>query len=73
MATSKKFNKEDFRRLMKERKEGSNQEKKKERIDSPLAQYDSDGKLSCIVCQMVIISETSWTSHIIGKTHRDVS
>ena len=60
--------KEEFRRLMKERKETF----KRDKIDSPLANYDKLGRLFCIICNIQIKGEQNWTPHLITKTHKEV-
>ncbi|XP_027038114.1 zinc finger protein 830-like isoform X1 [Pocillopora damicornis] len=52
-------------RLVKRKREA------KTSIDSPLARYNSAGQLSCVVCDMTIKNEFLWTSHVLGKKHKE--
>ncbi|XP_067138252.1 zinc finger protein 830 [Centruroides vittatus] len=45
--------------------------KGKQRIDSPLAKYNSTGQLTCIVCDVSLKGEALWSVHITGKTHKE--
>ncbi|XP_058960194.2 zinc finger protein 830-like isoform X1 [Pocillopora verrucosa] len=52
-------------RLVKRKREA------KTSINSPLARYNSAGQLSCVVCDMTIKNEFLWTSHVLGKKHKE--
>ncbi|XP_022788485.1 zinc finger protein 830-like isoform X2 [Stylophora pistillata] len=52
-------------RLIKRKREA------KKTVDSPLARYNSAGQLSCVVCDINIKNEFLWTSHVLGKKHKE--
>uniref|UniRef100_A0A6M2CXZ9 Zinc finger protein 830 n=1 Tax=Rhipicephalus microplus TaxID=6941 RepID=A0A6M2CXZ9_RHIMP len=64
----KVIQKDDLKRLMRERKEALSQSSKK--ITSPYARYNSLGQLTCSVCVVHVKSETLWTAHVLGKAHK---
>lgn len=64
-----KLSQQELRQLMKERA----QSKKDTRINSPLAKYDSQNNLWCIVCNQMISSDLIWSTHLIGKLHKKVN
>ncbi|KAL1468089.1 hypothetical protein MTO96_025651 [Rhipicephalus appendiculatus] len=64
----KVIQKDDLKRLMRERKEALSQSTKK--ITSPYRTYNSLGQLTCSVCVVHVKSETLWAAHILGKAHR---
>ncbi len=64
----KVVNQEDLRRLMKEKKQSSERQK---RVDSPHAKYSSEGQLSCALCNATLKSALLWQTHVLGKQHRD--
>ncbi|KAI2809743.1 U6 snRNA-associated Sm-like protein LSm2 [Blomia tropicalis] len=66
MSTTKKLTQAELRQLMREKAQG----KVTKRIESPLAKYDEAGKLWCVVCNIVIHSESIWSSHLIEKSHK---
>lgn len=68
MSTTKKLTQAELRQLMREKAQG----KVAKRIESPLAKYDEAGKLWCVVCNIVIHSESIWSSHLIEKSHKKV-
>ncbi len=68
MATNKKVSQKDLRQMMKEMKS-----KVVSRVESPLARYDSNGQLICIICEIVIKNDSLWSSHIVSKLHKNVS
>jgi zinc finger protein 830 len=43
----------------------------KKKIDSPLAKYNSNGQLFCVLCNSQVKNEMFWTGHINGKAHRE--
>ncbi|XP_023243898.1 zinc finger protein 830-like isoform X3 [Centruroides sculpturatus] len=69
-STKKSSTQSDLRKLMKERR-SELITKGKQRIDSPLAKYNSTGQLTCIVCDVSLKSEALWSVHITGKTHKE--
>lgn len=71
MASNKKVSQKDLRQMMRERKEI--QAKLVTKIESPLAKYDSNGRLSCILCDITIKSDSLWSQHIVGTIHKNVS
>jgi zinc finger protein 830 len=40
------------------------------RISHPAAKYDYQGRLTCVVCAMVVKHEQLWSSHVTSKSHR---
>ncbi|KAK1796892.1 hypothetical protein P4O66_000975 [Electrophorus voltai] len=64
----KVVNQEELRRLMREKKQSSERQK---RVDSPHAKYTSLGHLSCAVCNVPVKSEILWQAHVLGKQHKD--
>ncbi|XP_065288007.1 zinc finger protein 830 [Dermacentor albipictus] len=67
-ARKKVIQKDDLKRLMRERKEALSQSTKK--ITSPYAKYNSLGQLTCSVCMVHVKSETLWAAHVLGKAHK---
>ncbi|XP_032222156.1 zinc finger protein 830 isoform X2 [Nematostella vectensis] len=57
----------DFRRLKEERES----QKKKRKIESPLAKYNSAGQLFCVLCNAPIKSDLVWPAHVQSKKHRE--
>lgn len=37
------------------------------------SRYNSAGQLSCVVCDMTVKNEFLWTSHVLGKKHKEVN
>ncbi|XP_043085706.1 zinc finger protein 830 [Puntigrus tetrazona] len=72
MASLKKgkkvVNQDDLRRLMKEKKQSSERQK---RVESPYAKYNSVGQLSCALCNAPLKSALLWQTHVLGKQHKD--
>lgn len=68
MTSKKKISQNELRRLMNEQKKKLLNNVKK--IESPLARYDKDGNLTCIVCESIVRSEAVWTVHLNSKSHR---
>lgn len=62
----KKKTQVEMRKLMIERKD-----KKPEKIQNPLAKYNSAGQLMCILCASIVKSEHVWQIHLHSKQHRD--
>ncbi|XP_020622972.1 zinc finger protein 830-like isoform X2 [Orbicella faveolata] len=48
-----------------------NQREMKKKIESPLAKYNSSGQLFCVLCNIPIKSAILWTSHVLGKKHKE--
>lgn len=67
----KKYTQHDLRRLMNEQKATKALNQSSVKIDSPLAKYNDQGQLSCILCQSVVRSENVWKVHINSKTHKE--
>lgn len=63
----KKVNQEQLRKLMKEHQKISKEVKK---IESPLAKYNEQGQLTCVLCKSVVRSEAVWSIHINAKQHK---
>ncbi|XP_055849586.1 zinc finger protein 830 [Episyrphus balteatus] len=66
----KKYTQNDLRRLMQEQKSKSQQRVVEQKIDSPLAKYNDQGQLTCILCKSVVRSESVWKVHINTKAHK---
>lgn len=64
----KVVNQEELRRLMREKQR---QTSEKKRVESPFAKYNSLGHLSCILCNVQVKSDLLWTTHILGKQHKE--
>ncbi|CAG9858389.1 unnamed protein product [Phyllotreta striolata] len=64
----KKLNQTELRKLMSEHKTKVKDAKK---VDSPLAKYNEQGQLMCILCNWVVRSEAVWPSHINSKKHKE--
>ncbi|XP_073688888.1 zinc finger protein 830 [Garra rufa] len=64
----KVVNQEDLRRLMKEKKQSTDRQK---RVESPYARYSSVGQLSCALCNTAVKSALLWQTHVLGKQHKD--
>lgn len=62
-----KLSQEELRQLMRATKA-----KKVARIDSPLARYDTKGKLSCAICNVPINGEANWSDHLVDFEHKKV-
>ncbi|XP_076266162.1 zinc finger protein 830 [Rhynchophorus ferrugineus] len=63
----KKASQEQLRKMMKEHQKGLKDVKK---VDSPLAKYNEQGQLTCILCKSIVRSEAVWTIHINAKQHK---
>ena len=46
---------------------------KVEKINSPLARYNTLGQLICKICQTAVKSELVWSAHCQLPTHKTVS
>lgn len=64
----KVVNQEELRRLMREKQR---QTADKKRVESPFAKYNSLGHLSCTLCNVPVKSELLWTTHVLGKQHKE--
>ena len=51
---------------------GIKQTEQKQKIDSPLARYNTLGQLVCILCQSVVKADLAWAAHVQGKIHKEV-
>ncbi|XP_078378375.1 zinc finger protein 830-like [Oculina patagonica] len=47
------------------------QKEMKKKIESPLAKYNSAGQLFCVLCDIPIKSAILWTSHVLGRKHKE--
>lgn len=43
----------------------------KKRVESPFAKYNSLGHLSCVLCNVQVKSDILWTTHVLGKLHKE--
>lgn len=66
--SKKKLSQSELRKFMSEHKLKS--QKNIQKIDSPLAKYNEQGQLTCILCKSVVRSEAVWTVHINAKQHK---
>ncbi|CAL1579521.1 unnamed protein product [Knipowitschia caucasica] len=64
----KVVNQEELRRLMREKQRQSSEKK---RVESPFAKYNSLGHLSCVLCNIQVKSDLLWTTHVLGKQHKE--
>ncbi|CAH0558958.1 unnamed protein product [Brassicogethes aeneus] len=64
----KKLSQTELRKIMNQHKGKAQKDVKK--IDSPLAKYNEQGQLTCILCKSVVRSEAVWTIHINAKQHK---
>ncbi|XP_072378674.1 zinc finger protein 830 [Diabrotica undecimpunctata] len=64
----KKVNQSELRKLMNDHKIKAKDVK---RIDSPLAKYNEQGQLTCVLCKWVVRSESVWSLHINSKKHKE--
>lgn len=70
--TKKKYTQNDLRRLMQEQKSKTQQRGViEQKIDSPLAKYNEQGQLTCILCKSVVRSESVWKVHVNTKAHKE--
>ncbi|XP_029178029.1 LOW QUALITY PROTEIN: zinc finger protein 830 [Nylanderia fulva] len=67
MSLKRKLTQTDLRKAMSEHKKRIGTIK----IDSPLAKYTDSGQLMCILCKLVVRSETVWPVHLNSKTHKE--
>lgn len=66
--------KDDIRKLMRERQQlQRNQVTGTQKVDSPLAVYDLNGRLTCSICRVRISNEAAWSAHLVDKSHKEVS
>lgn len=52
-------------------REKQRQSSEKKRVESPFAKYNSLGHLSCILCNVQVKSDLLWTTHVLGKPHKE--
>ncbi|GFO41368.1 Zinc finger protein 830-like [Plakobranchus ocellatus] len=71
MAAPKKktVSKDDIRRLMKEKTTVARSSTQK--VDHPLAKYNSLQQLVCVLCNNVIKNDLLWPAHILSKQHKE--
>ncbi|XP_029445740.1 zinc finger protein 830 isoform X2 [Rhinatrema bivittatum] len=60
---------EVLRRLMRDERRRNASIRK--RVESPYAKYSSLGHLSCALCNTSIKNELLWTTHTLGKQHKE--
>lgn len=65
----KKYSQNDLRKLMNEHRAKASESTTK--IDSPLAKYNDQGQLMCILCQSIVRSEAVWKVHLNSKAHKE--
>lgn len=65
----KKHSQLELRKLMNQQKAQA-AEPTKQKIDSPLAKYNEQGQLTCILCKSIVRSEEVWKVHINAKQHK---
>ena len=81
-SNAKKISQQQLRQMMRERLESkqsgghtiktTEEVTETKKIESPLARYDSAGRLSCILCDQNISSDSLWSQHISSKSHKNV-
>ncbi|KAI9028136.1 hypothetical protein CLU79DRAFT_737915 [Phycomyces nitens] len=59
--------KPEIRRLFKQQQS----ERKTKRVVHPFAKYDSQTRLSCVVCNAVVKSEAIWSIHLTSAGHKE--
>lgn len=64
----KKPTQTELRRLINEHK--NKKEKTVKKIESPLAKYNENGQLACILCNSLVRSEAVWPVHVNAKQHK---
>ncbi|XP_072761672.1 zinc finger protein 830 [Anoplolepis gracilipes] len=68
MSLKRKLTQNDLRKAMSEQKKKLGIIKK---IDSPLAKYTDSGQLMCVLCKLIVRSETVWPVHLNSKIHKE--
>ncbi|KAG5882930.1 hypothetical protein JTB14_012657 [Gonioctena quinquepunctata] len=63
----KKLSQTELRKFMNDHK---NKAKDVKKIESPLAKYNDQGQLTCILCKSIVRSEAVWTVHVNAKLHK---
>ncbi|XP_057660947.1 zinc finger protein 830 isoform X1 [Diorhabda carinulata] len=66
--SKKKINQSELRKLMNDHKIKVKDVKK---IESPLAKYNDQGQLTCVLCNWIVRSESVWPLHINSKKHKE--
>lgn len=60
--------KSELRQLFKQQKQERQKEK---RVEHPLAKYDSQGRLLCALCNLVIKTTALWPVHLTSNAHKE--
>lgn len=60
--------KSELRQLFKQQKQERQKEK---RVEHPLAKYDSQGRLLCALCNLVIKTTALWPVHLMSNAHKE--
>ncbi|XP_076628725.1 zinc finger protein 830 [Colletes latitarsis] len=68
MSLKRRLTQDDLRKAMSEHKKKLGVVKK---IESPLAKYTDIGQLMCVLCKVIVRSETVWPVHLNSKTHKE--
>ncbi|KAL3278932.1 hypothetical protein HHI36_016450 [Cryptolaemus montrouzieri] len=69
-AAKKKVSQLELRKYMQEHKSRGRVETTSKQIESPLAKYNEQGQLTCVLCKSVVRSEAVWNIHLNAKQHR---
>jgi zinc finger protein 830 len=67
----KKQKQNELRRLMSEKKSQRSAGETSNRLEHPLAKYDSAGNLMCALCKSIVKSEAVWQVHLNAKKHKE--
>ncbi|XP_044761411.1 zinc finger protein 830 [Coccinella septempunctata] len=65
----KKLSQQELRKYMQQHKYKEKLPVKK--IESPLAKYNDQGQLTCVLCKSIVRSEAVWNVHVNAKQHKD--
>src|ERR1051325_9112442 len=66
----------DLRRLLSATKQQRQQQQEATsssslKITHPFAKYDTNHKLNCVVCSVIVKSESLWHSHLASLSHKE--
>src|SRR5687767_12312105 len=66
----------DLRRLLSVTKQQRQQQQEaasssSSKITHPFAKYDTNQKLICVVCSVIIKNESLWNSHLVSLSHKE--
>ncbi|KAK9878935.1 hypothetical protein WA026_003757 [Henosepilachna vigintioctopunctata] len=70
-SSKKKISQLELRKYMQEHKIKGKLQSSPKKIESPLAKYNEQGQLLCILCKSIVRSEAVWKVHVNAKQHKD--